>query len=169
MSFSATPLNNGISLFWKTALETNNKGFSIQRSKDGQVWAELAYVPGAGNASVESSYRHVDNFPNSGLNYYRLRQENSNGTSALSNIATATFGTKFSFTVSNNPGNGVYKIAASQSLTSLEVMDAVGKIILYKKIAVANEVVDLSQQPPGLYWLRVKNGTNQSVVRLIKL
>jgi len=169
MSFFAKPANNGIVLNWKTAQETNNKGFFIQRSKDGQVWADLSFVPGTGNATTVSSYQHVDNLPNSGINYYRLRQENSNGSSALSQIAIATHNTKSFFTVSDNPGHGLYKITSAQGITELEVMDAVGKKILYKKSAAFNDVIDLSLQAPGLYWLRIKNGANQSVVKLIKL
>ena len=60
-------------LHWKTAEETNNLGFEIQKSPDGKSWELLGWVDGAIDSRTEKSYQYVDQeFVTT--SYYRLRQ-----------------------------------------------------------------------------------------------
>jgi hypothetical protein len=169
--FTASARSNDVVLNWKTAQETNNKGFTVQRSPDGQHWTDLGFVAGAINSSAASAYQYIDNLPNAGVNFYRLRQEDLDGRTSFSAVVTADFKSNKFFTVSDNPGNGVYKInvVGGNGLTELDVTDATGRIISREKTTNANTIVDLSRQAPGLYWLRIKKGTNLASVKLIKL
>ena len=172
VDFTASPAGNNVLLRWSTAQEINNRGFTVQHSADGQTWTDLGFVAGAGNSSTTTSYNYSHTTPNSGVNFYRLKQEDIDGRITYSPVATATIQSNAFFTIANNPGNGTYKIfmqASAVNLTELQVADAAGRIILQEKTTTLNPVVDISRRAPGVYWLRIKKGDDIATVKLIKL
>ncbi len=66
-------------LNWTTATETNNSHFTIERSTNGLTFEEIGRVVGHGNATQQLSYSFSDVNPESGTNYYRLKQTDYNG------------------------------------------------------------------------------------------
>ncbi|RYD69883.1 MAG: T9SS type A sorting domain-containing protein [Sphingobacteriales bacterium] len=171
-NFIATAAGSKVLLQWKTQQESNNKGFHIEHSSDGQQWASIGFVNGAGNSSTLSSYNFTDDAPATGLNFYRLRQEDFDGKTSYSDIVTATISAGRFFTISDNPGNGIYKLnftASTNELIELQVIDAAGKVLLNKRTMLRNEIIDISRNAPGVYWLRVKKGKEQTGLKLIKL
>jgi hypothetical protein len=92
VSFTATPTPQGAALLrWVTASETNNKGFGIERTlSTGDNWEEVGYVATA-NAANGKSYEYTDKSlitaPASTQAYYRLRQEDLDGTISYSPVA----------------------------------------------------------------------------------
>ena len=66
-------------LYWVTATEINNDYFTIERSKEGDIWYEIAIIPGGGNLNTPSLYEFDDYSYEDGLNYYRLTQTDFNG------------------------------------------------------------------------------------------
>lgn len=171
-NFTATAVNNKVLLQWNTQQELNNKGFHIERSVDGQQWNTVGFVNGAGNSNSPAAYHFTDNGPATGTNFYRLRQEDVDGRTSYSDVATANINSNRFFTVSDNPGNGVYKLnitSGSNEMTELQVTDASGKVILNKRTLLRNDIIDISRNAPGVYWLRVKKGKDQTGLKLIKL
>ncbi|RYY32430.1 MAG: T9SS type A sorting domain-containing protein [Sphingobacteriaceae bacterium] len=169
-NFTATARTNDVLLNWKTAQETNNRGFMVERSTDGTRWSDLRFVDGAINSPSVSAYSYIDNLPNDGINFYRLRQEDLDGRITYSETVTASIKSKRFFTVSDNPGNGIYKInSLDNAVLEMTVSDASGKIIFTSKNITGNTLVDITKQAPGVYWLRVKNASEISTVKLIKL
>lgn len=170
-NFTATAGNNNVLLQWKTEQEVNNRGFHIEHSTDGQHWSDIGFVSGVGNSSSVTSYGFTHQLPANGINYYRLRQEDIDGRTSYSGIVTASFNSHKFFSVSDNPGNGIYtiKMYAGAAITELYVTDATGRTILRKTTTTGNQQLDISRQAQGVYWLRVKKGTEQATVKLIKL
>lgn len=170
-NFTATAGNNNVLLQWKTEQEVNNRGFHIEHSTDGQHWNNVGFINGAGNSASVLSYNFTHQFPANGINYYRLRQEDLDGRTSFSDIVTVSFSNNTFFTISDNPGNGIYKInmVAGAALTELNVSDATGRIILRKTTTTGSQLIDISRQAPGVYWLRIKKGTEQASIKLIKL
>jgi hypothetical protein len=79
LSFTGETISNKNILNWKTATETNNNHFSIERSIDGSNFFEIGVVNGSDNSTVTKSYSYTDiSFANS-INYYRLKQVDNNG------------------------------------------------------------------------------------------
>lgn len=169
--FTASASSGNVLLQWKTSQEINNRGFTVQRSANGQSWTDLAFVAGAGNASTITQYNYTDALPLDGSNFYRLRQEDIDGRISYSDIATATISSNRLFTISDNPGNGIYKLnlQPGADITQLDITDASGRSILRQKTTLNNPVIDISRQAPGVYWLRIKTNQQQSSVKLIKL
>jgi autotransporter-associated beta strand protein len=77
--FNATCSDNKVDLPWSTASETNNDYFTIERSKDGEIWETVTVVKGAGNSNSTIDYNAQDNSPSSNVSYYRLKQTDFNG------------------------------------------------------------------------------------------
>ncbi|WP_338868927.1 ice-binding family protein [Spirosoma sp. SC4-14] len=81
LSFTAMAQSNQtVLLNWKTSLETNNKGFLIERSKDLVLFETVGEIRSetANNNSLKS-YQLLDSSPYPGTSYYRLSQTDLNG------------------------------------------------------------------------------------------
>jgi hypothetical protein len=81
MSFRASVNNNSITLTWKTATETNNKGFEIQR-KSNANWIKVSYIDGSGSTINPKEYAYTDDFKYrsyKGTVSYRLKQIDFDG------------------------------------------------------------------------------------------
>lgn len=64
---------------WKTASETNNDYFLLERSWDGLQFELLSRIKGAGTTSTPHQYQFTDDAPFLGTSYYRLTQIDFNG------------------------------------------------------------------------------------------
>jgi len=79
-SFTAVLQGTSTLLKWSTATETNNSGFQIERSVEGSgVWAEVAFVNGAGTSSSPKTYSYEDKNLAPGKYIYRIKQIDNDG------------------------------------------------------------------------------------------
>lgn len=67
-------------LIWSTATETNNDHFEIERSSDAINFKKIKEIPGSINSLETKKYVYTDSNPESGINYYRLKQVDLDGT-----------------------------------------------------------------------------------------
>ncbi len=85
ISFTAGTDEDNVVLNWRTATETNNKGFEIER-KESEVrsqksmWEKIGFVGGHGTTTQENSYTYTDRSLESGNYSYRLVQIDFDGT-----------------------------------------------------------------------------------------
>lgn len=77
---------SGTLLEWATATEKNSHYFSVERSKDGQVYERLIDIPAAGNSAEILDYQYTDPAPFEGINYYRLKQLDIDGSYTYSDV-----------------------------------------------------------------------------------
>ncbi|MBA2610885.1 MAG: hypothetical protein H0U95_02870 [Bacteroidetes bacterium] len=79
--FYAEPLENKILLKWTVATEKNVAYYLLEKSTDGTVFLPLTTVYSLANASGENnlSYFNYDYEPAKGINYYRLKNVNKDG------------------------------------------------------------------------------------------
>lgn len=94
-------------LRWATASETENRGFHVQRSLDGLRWSTLGFVPAAQDASA---YNFVHEQPATGQAYYRLEQEDMDGSSTFSPVRSAYR------VAADGPGTRIYPNPASDRI-----------------------------------------------------
>ncbi len=85
VSFTAKPqADRTIDIAWTTSLETNNKGFVVERSKDLQLFEKVGEVGEiAANSSALKNYKLSDQTPYAGTSYYRLKQTDLNGITTI--------------------------------------------------------------------------------------
>ncbi|HEY1872397.1 MAG TPA: hypothetical protein VGG71_15140, partial [Chitinophagaceae bacterium] len=99
-NFGGSIKNNDAYLNWSTATESNNKGFYIERSKDGQNFASIGFVKGAGNSSKITNYTYTDYLIkdlNVTTTYYRLKQVDLDGKYSYSNMLSLNMKNLFQY------------------------------------------------------------------------
>ncbi len=80
-SFNAELKNSKVDLNWRTATETNNKGFEIER-RSGKKWNSIGFIDGNGTTTEPQNYTFVDDIDGTELNgkiYYKLKQIDFDG------------------------------------------------------------------------------------------
>jgi hypothetical protein len=90
VGFEANRKPGAVLLTWKTASETNNAGFYVERAAGEGSFEELQFVEGHGTTTQPQRYRFQDSelpFKARTLRY-RLRQVDTDGTSARSKVLT---------------------------------------------------------------------------------
>lgn len=91
MSIAANQYKKAVLLDWSTITETDNRGFSVERSIDGRSFAPIGWVEGSGGSQTQVNYEFEDSQVRMGQTYYyRLRQEDLDGAYAYSSIVDVT-------------------------------------------------------------------------------
>ena len=86
--FSGEALPGHNRLYWRTANEYQNAGFHVERSADGRLFEPLGFVAPGPTPTTEQTYSFDDKAAPTGRAYYRLRQEDLDGTYDYSSIIT---------------------------------------------------------------------------------
>jgi hypothetical protein len=73
---------NGINteLNWQTASEQDNDYFTLSHSLDGKNFTRIAMIPGSGNTDFEINYNYTHINTPTGINYFKLRSVDYDGT-----------------------------------------------------------------------------------------
>ncbi|WP_299987660.1 SGNH/GDSL hydrolase family protein [uncultured Pontibacter sp.] len=83
-SFKGKPTQSGVQLDWETASEQDNAYFEVERSQTATEFTAIGRVEGIGTTSLPQSYTFQDKEAGNGVNYYRLRQVDFDGTESFS-------------------------------------------------------------------------------------
>jgi hypothetical protein len=142
LDFSARCAGKDLKLNWKTASETNNDYFTIEKSSDGKAFEPFKTIKGAGNSSSYNNYEVTDQNPLKGVNYYRLSQTDYNGHSEIFN--TISSGScvsedgelKLVVALDDESGTTLMITAPSREDFVIDVFDASGKRVLTQKNSV---------------------------------
>jgi hypothetical protein len=84
--FRAEPKGKQVQLAWQTAMERNTTEFVVERSQDGIHFQPIGTVEAAGRSESTKDYSFTDISAKNGLNYYRLRQADTDGILFLTSI-----------------------------------------------------------------------------------
>jgi hypothetical protein len=84
ISFNNEVKRNNVELKWKTATETNNHGFEIERRINDKTitnseWIKVGFVNGSGNSNSPKDYQFTDKNIKPGKYAYRLKQLDNDG------------------------------------------------------------------------------------------
>ncbi len=85
---NATSNFENIELNWATASELNNDHFELEKSTDGHGFQKIGTVKGNGTTNETLYYKFTDSSPFSGINYYRLKQVDYDGTFEYSKVVS---------------------------------------------------------------------------------
>lgn len=162
-------------LNWQTFSETNNKGFNIERSEDGKLFDNIAFVPSkgeAGNSTASLTYTFVDKQPLSGAAYYRFVQKDLDGRATQSNIVRLEAGNGKQFiTAQPNPATSSIHVRVKGQMHSnatVTIHDMLGKTLVHMSLEDNATVMDISQLPAGLYLIKYQDEAQTSVLKFTK-
>jgi hypothetical protein len=173
-SFSANVNEGNVILNWSTATETNNQGFEVQRSLNGE-FVTVGFVQGNGTTTETKTYSYIDKNINDGSYSYRLKQVDFDGTFEYSNVveveilAPAEFNLAQNYPNPFNPSTMIAFNLAVDSKVSLNIFNVLGQevatLINTNLVAGSHQVnFDASSLNTGVYMYRIEaagiDGTN---------
>lgn len=170
-------------LRWKTASEERNAYFVVESSEDGTAFRALGQIPGTGTSSQARNYQFTDkNLARytTGLVYYRLRQVDEDGTSTFSPVRTVAVPVKtglLAHVYPNPSATGTalaLRIRTSQAgPATLHLTDGLGRALSQQQVDLpvggsTLPLPSLSQLSTGVYILRVQQGNQQQVLKIVR-
>lgn len=149
-------------LSWTTQMESNNKGFGVERRTDADtVFASRAFVPSVafnGNSSSALSYRYSDTNGYSGVSYYRLRQVDLDGRSTYSMIKAISGrgGASVAVLLFPNPNRGQFhlRLEGIPESKMARIVDQRGALVRVMRVTVGNDWV-VGGLTAGVYVVQV--------------
>ena len=125
-------------------------------------FTDIGSIKAAGNASYLINYYFVDETPNAGKNYYRLKQINNDDSYEYSNVITITAPEKTvddtkSFKLYPNPTNDILWIDFSDELNEINVFNTIGHLVLKTTPTEKHTSINISDLPTGIYFVKIKN------------
>ncbi len=165
---ASSPDNKTVLAEWSTASEINNDFFTVERSKDAFNYKAIGQIKGAGSSNIKLDYSFVDTYPYTGINYYRLKQTDSDGkyTYSETNSVNLNDAENLGFSIYPNPTSGVITIEGD-NIIEIELMNINGQII--SKIAVKEKQldIDLSEQAKGSYLIKIITNKGVGVEKIV--
>jgi hypothetical protein len=182
ISFTASTNGNEVSLNWKTATETNNKGFEIQRSQVSGLndWQNIEFINGSGTTTEEHIYSFNDKDVDPGTYHYRLRQIDFNGKFEYSNIVEAVVSTPSEFVLEQNypnpfnPSTNIKFKIPQKSFVSLKIYNLLGSevaVLVNEEKESGSYGINFNAQTlsSGTYFYKLEAGSHISVRKMLFL
>ncbi len=159
---------NGVEneLHWTTATEINSDYFEIQRSLNGIDFMTIGTTPAAGNSMELLNYIFYDDAPGSGINYYRLKMVDIDGSYDYSNIIAISLNNEViqQITVFPNPSNNAITIeylAAEAENIQIDFLDATGRKVISENRVLMQGVnllqYEIVHLPNATYFIQFTN------------
>ena len=184
-SFTASTEKNGVTLSWKTATETNNYGFEIQRSavspqQSDNMWSKIGFVEGNGTTNAPKSYSFTDKSAN-GKILYRLKQIDRDGKFEYSQTvevsaaaAPKEFALKQNYPNPFNPTTAISYQLSVNGYTSLKVYDAIGREVAtlvneVKEAGTYTAQFDGARFSSGIYFAKLTSDRKTQMKKLLLL
>ena len=119
------------------------------------------------------SYNYVDERPGQGVTYYRLRQVDYDGDFAYSEIRSVKVeGKEPQWDFYPNPTSDQVQLSLwnLEEDATLTVVNTQGQLVQQLTgIQAGTQLIDLSNQPSGVYWVQLKAGPWTYTERIVKL
>ncbi len=190
-SFTSSVEKNGVTLNWKTATETNNYGFEVERAtKNGTLssgaetrddkWTKIGFVEGSGTTNAPKSYSFTDKSA-SGKTSYRLKQIDRDGKFEYSQSVEVTasstpkeFGLEQNYPNPFNPTTAISYQLSANSFTTLIIYDAIGREVAtlvneVKEAGTYSTQFDGAKLSSGVYFAKLTSSGKTQMKKLLLL
>lgn len=174
LSFTANPLGKTSQLAWSVIQDAAHNNFTIERSMDGQTaWADIASLDRIGpDGTANYSYSDI-NVLGANTYFYRLRQQDLDGTTDYSAIRSVTFsGEATDVSAFPNPASDrLNVIVGTKAPANLDyqLYSPLGQLVSSGKLTVGNTAINLAELPTAVYQLVVTDASGfLKVLRIVK-
>ncbi|MFY0643606.1 MAG: T9SS type A sorting domain-containing protein [Bacteroidia bacterium] len=169
-------INNGDAILkWQTASEINSEYFVIEKSYDGNLYAQVGMVEAAGNSTELLDYSMIDQNMGEGDVYYRLSQYDFDGSMEV--FAPIVLSSDMDFggiKISPNPSEGLIEIElpSTTAESELTVLDINGKELFKMSVGVnanvTQQALDITSLPKGLYYVKYGNSRDGYTSKIVQ-
>ena len=177
-NFSADLVDGKGEIHWQTSDEQNLQSYTIERSGTDMDFHDIGTLPATGGNGGSQQYQFVDENLPEGLSYYRLRMNDQNGTSTITEIRQLLYSTTGEHFVLKsifpNPADvftrlDIFSLVDQQA--TVRVVDLAGKLIHQETMTLSageNELeINTTNYRAGLYHVQLLAGgkvANKSLV-----
>jgi len=174
LSFTGKTINKDNVLDWATASEQNSRNFNVERSMNGTQFTSIGTVAAAGNSSTRRDYQFIDkniDLLNAPVMYYRIRQNDLDGSFRNSNVVRLTYNQKeiLNSIVYPNPTQGMITITVGDHAligTVASIFDVNGKLLERVKITANSQVINMTKYVNGTYIIKLSNNESLKVIKM---
>jgi len=154
-SFTAKAEGKIANLNWATTEESNSDRFDVEKSRDGKKWKAVGSVEAKGESSIRVPYSFSDNTPSNGINLYRLKMVDRDGTFAYSRINSVHFAGLPTINIYPNPVASLLSVTPlnDEEITKIQIFNSTGKMI--KETLKVSEPIDVTKIAGGIYSVRI--------------
>ncbi len=168
LSFDAIKQVKKVLLQWNTDNETDVAKFIVERSADGTAYSTIGEVI-AFNRNGINTYNLTDAQPLSGLNFYRLKIMNKDGSFHYSPVRKINFATATDdITVYPNPvkDDKVFIVSSGNCNTAI-MYDATGKMIKSYLLQGRNNTLNTKGVAKGIYQLKIFTDNSVQTIKIL--
>ena len=167
VDFGAKAEGEKVRLYWTTANEQNNSHFTVQRAQIGVLFEDLGRVEATTTPTGLNHYSFVDQAPLDGVNYYRLRQSDYDGSTAYSGVVAVKMQRKQQAYLAPNPAGGQVEIvnAAQAGVHRVALYSMTGALLLSRQYD--SGPLDVSMLEPGVYLVELQTDSGSVHHRLV--
>lgn len=175
--FTGSQVKENIKLSWTTAQEINASLFEIEHSTDGNHFIKAGALASR-YQNIGGTYNFMHTSPKKGINFYRLKQIDIDGSFKYSNILPVQFDQSIisSIKINPNPVNSILNIdltVAEKANITCKVYNAEGKEVKIINVVVNtgknNITTNASQLAAGTYIIvLISNNERIAETRFIK-
>ncbi len=159
--------DNSVLLDWEAYTDNQHDHFEVERlTGQNNQFVSIARVTGP------PPYKAIDYNPQTGNNYYRIKQVDRDGKIMYSNIVNIKLAKRLTTIIYPNPVKKTLTVKIrNQDLTDhfvMKITDAAGRTVHEQTATVAtgsNEIrINLQKLPPQVYFLKIVNRNNEIVL-----
>ncbi len=156
--------NNQVKLVWEVASERNNSHFEVEHSTEAFRFEKVGEIASFGTNDEVESYDFLHLTPQTGNNYYRLKQIDLDGQFEYSKVVVLNYlPATYKYRIFPNPTSG-FLIVETEEPTIIQIINQLGQIVSEKKLT-HTEQIDISNLPSATYWIKINHQFNQVIIK----
>ncbi len=164
LNFDAEKVEQETLLSWTTLGEINSDVFEVEHSTDTEHYTKIGTVKASGNSNSSITYQFTHKNPSIGLNYYRLKMKDLDGTYEYTKNIALLFETDIDFNVRLFPNptkdkKCTIEINGSRHSIELNLFNNLG-IKVFSAFISSTHQFDFSNLAPGLYTIQLTVGVD---------
>lgn len=172
LSFTAKPEGDRVQLAWTTTSEYNAHHFLVEHSRDLEGFTVVGEVAAKGTTDTRQYYGLTDLNPQPGVNYYRLKQIDRDGsTQSFKPIEAIIRSNETVIAVHPNPANPdrIHFRLWNADAAIVRLVTAMGQVVNGRLERLSGEADLVFDQPlpAGLYWLEVLLNGQKRVIKVL--
>ena len=168
-TFIATKIDTTGLLQWSLSKEFTIDSFIIEKSLDSINFSPIGTVKAIVDTSSFSLYQFTDSLLLSGINYYRLRILNADGTYQYSGMVSINF-SKNNFTIRIYPNpvtNGILFVNTSSNCNRIILYDVLGRLVKAENKSGLQNNISTTKLAKGVYIIRISTDTGDFIQKIV--